>query len=250
MGFWSSETIEERIRKEKLIRPFVMSNLQNASYELSVGDEYFITSNGNVKIPLSPKQQFSIPPGQFALLITKEVVRVPKDAIGLISIKAKVKFAGLINVSGFHVDPTFQGKLKFAVYNAGSEPIPITEGAPLFMIWFADLDKPTGNVYDGEHARQHMITDDDVKKINSKMASPAALDKRLRKLEDRYKSTSYFVIGVMIAVVAALMISGINYFIQNVPDKTNNIQKQNYIETSDKVNPMTETPKSKPKDKQ
>ena len=65
--------------------------------------------------------QLVIPPGQFGLLITEEVVQVPMDAIAFISIKAGIKFRGLVNVSGFHADPGFSGKLKFAVYNAGSQ---------------------------------------------------------------------------------------------------------------------------------
>ena len=58
-------------------------------------------------------------PGQFAFLLTDEIVEVPDSAMALISIKAKIKWRGLINVSGFHVDPGFKGRLIFSVYNAG-----------------------------------------------------------------------------------------------------------------------------------
>ena len=51
--------------------------------------------------------------------MTKESIEVPLDALGLISIRSKYKLKGLINVSGFHVDPGFRGSLVFAVYNAG-----------------------------------------------------------------------------------------------------------------------------------
>ena len=54
-------------------------------------------------------QNLVIPPGQFGLILTNEVVTIPNDLIGFISIKAKIKFRGLINVSGFHVDPGFHG---------------------------------------------------------------------------------------------------------------------------------------------
>jgi dCTP deaminase len=48
---------------------------------------------------------------------------------------------GLINVSGFHVDPGFYGKLIYAVYNAGPSEIHLSRGTEMFLIWFADLDK-------------------------------------------------------------------------------------------------------------
>jgi len=66
-----------------------------------------------------PGEQFVIPPGQFAYLLTEEVVRIPSSAMGFISLKFGVKGPGLINVSGFHVDPGYWGRLVFSVYNAG-----------------------------------------------------------------------------------------------------------------------------------
>jgi hypothetical protein len=47
-------------------------------------------------------EAFTIPPGQFAFLLTKEVVSVPADALAFISIRVKTKFRGLVNVSGWH----------------------------------------------------------------------------------------------------------------------------------------------------
>lgn len=202
MSFWSSEKILSRIKSEQIVTPFKEKNLKSASYELNIGHEIFITSNGDVKRVLDENEQFSIPPGQFALLISSEVVKIPSDAIGLISIKASVKFSGLVNVSGFHVDPGFEGQLKFAVYNAGGKPIPITEGQPLFMIWFVDLDNPTTSLYNGEHNNQRGISDLDVKKINGKLASPSALNKRLKSLESKFKVIVYISTSIFIAVVS------------------------------------------------
>ncbi len=60
---------------------------------------------------------------------------------------------GLINVSGFHVDPGFKGKLLFSVYNAGTGPISMEKGEPYFLIWFAELALKDGekDTYNGEH---------------------------------------------------------------------------------------------------
>jgi dCTP deaminase len=66
-------------------------------------------------------------------------VTVPAAAIALISIRARTKFKGLVNVSGFHVDPGYRGQLTFAVFNAGPVPIHIRRGQPIFLIWYARL---------------------------------------------------------------------------------------------------------------
>lgn len=92
---------------------------------------------------LDDAEAFAIPPGQFAFLLTEESVTVPPDAIAFISIRAKLKFNGLIDISGFHVDPGYQGKLLFSVLNAGPKPIHLRQNQPVFLMWYADLDKTT-----------------------------------------------------------------------------------------------------------
>ena len=47
---------------------------------------------------------------------------------------------GLVNVSGFHVDPGWEGPLIFAVFNGGPSPVTVKRLDELFHIWFADLD--------------------------------------------------------------------------------------------------------------
>jgi dCTP deaminase len=48
----------------------------------------------------------------------------------------------LVNVSGFHVDPTFTGHLIFAVQNVGPNDIRLRYKEPAFMMLWATLSKP------------------------------------------------------------------------------------------------------------
>src|SRR5439155_20009152 len=149
--------------------------------------------------------QIAIPPGQFAFLITNEVVTVPNDALALISIKAGIKFLGLINVSGFHVDPGFKGRLKFSVYNAGSHYITLARAEPIFMIFFADLDKPAQPPYGGEHQGQMGITSREVTNLQGEVASPAALDERLKKLERSFDERWKIILGLAGTILLAVI---------------------------------------------
>jgi len=115
---------------------------------MRIGAELYVTPHDGVRDPgshtktsLKENQSFSIPPGQFAFLLTEEKVSIPVKAIGFISMKAKVKFKGLVNVSGFHVDPGYSGKLVFSAFNAGPSPIHLQRGMPLFLLWIADMDE-------------------------------------------------------------------------------------------------------------
>ena len=187
MAFWTSEKLKDKANQQTLIAPYDESRVKHGAYELSLGNEAFITSDDTQKKQiLQDGEQLLIPPGQLALLITKEEVRIPPDTIGFISIKAGIKFSGLVNVSGFHVDPGFSGKLKFSVYNAGSRNTVLSSGQNVFLLWFSELDRATSDTYKGEHSSQKEITSQDVMKIQGEVHSPAALDKRLTDLESSF----------------------------------------------------------------
>lgn len=187
MSFWSSEKLKDVLSQGKLIEPYDKEKDKDAikygAYELSLGSEAYLTSyEDNRKKVLSDGEQLVIPPGQFGLLLTEEKITIPNDAIGFISIKAGIKFRGLINVSGFHVDPGFSGKLKFSVYNAGSRDIVLQRKRRVFLLWLSDLDQPT-KPYAGEHAYQSEITPEDVMQISGKIASPGQLKKEIEDLK-------------------------------------------------------------------
>ncbi len=146
--FWSGETLKERL--PHLIEPFEQSRVDCAAYTLSVGPEVYVSPSSQETDPMAVTvcqlariKAFTIPPGQLAFLLTEETVTIPDDALAFISIRAKIKFRGLVNVSGFHVDPGYSGQLTFAVFNAGPIPIHLKRGQELFLIWYAGLDRKT-----------------------------------------------------------------------------------------------------------
>lgn len=147
MAFWSGEKLDSLL--PPLITPFDTNCIDCAAYTLSVGNDIFVTADQSpsvsvtqgVRITLKEKEQFIIPAGQFAYLHTQEIIRVPDNAVAFISMKATQKFKGLVNVSGFHVDPGWNGQLVFSVYNAGPAPVHLEQGMKLFLIWYCDLDR-------------------------------------------------------------------------------------------------------------
>jgi dCTP deaminase len=145
--FWGSKKLKAEL--PKLIPSFVEDRLDGAAYRLSVGQEVYVSPTGQPDDPrnkpktiLNPDAGFSVPPGQFGFILTEEAIAVPSNAMALISIRATYKFAGLVNVSGFHVDPGFSGKLLFSVFNAGPNPVHLSRGEECFLIWYASLTQP------------------------------------------------------------------------------------------------------------
>ncbi|NKC11843.1 MAG: deoxycytidine triphosphate deaminase [Gammaproteobacteria bacterium] len=146
--FWSGETLKKRL--PILVEPFATERVDCAAYTLAIGAELYVSPSDQSPEPtavtirtLTEGEAFTVPPGQFAFLVTQETVTVPDDAIAFMSIRTKVKFRGLVNVSGFHVDPGYRGQLTFAVFNSGPVPIHLKRGQPIFMMWYANLDRHT-----------------------------------------------------------------------------------------------------------
>jgi dCTP deaminase len=219
MAYLGSEKLKALIESKKVIYPLpdserMAKRIKNGAYELSLGNETFQTDSEDKKkkILTQEREQVIINPGQFALLLTEESVKIPENKIAFISIRAGIKLRGLINVSGFHVDPGFEGKLVFSVYNAGSSPISLEKGEPYFMIWFADLDVPNKNPdsYNGDHQGQTSIPLKYIDALNaSELASPNVLLEKIntnyQELNSKATTRSYiFRTGIGILIVVAL----------------------------------------------
>jgi dCTP deaminase len=219
MGFWSGETLKDRL--PTLVTPFDPERVDCSAYTLSMGREFYVSPNDETQDPqsvtirqLGNGEGFTIPPGQFAFLLSEEKVQIPNTALAFISIKAKIKWRGLINVSGFHVDPGFRGRLIFSVYNAGPVPVHLRQGQPMFLIWFANLDQPTALTRN--HPVQETFPPDLISGISGELQSFAGINKKIKDLDksltDRVHSiereqTYYRFIAIIIVALFVAMIS-------------------------------------------
>ncbi|MGM4925228.1 dCTP deaminase domain-containing protein [Tardiphaga sp. 804_B3_N1_9] len=155
MSFWDDDCWRVLGATRKVVQPFDSTRIEDAKYSLSVGDEVYVSDEASKKTPQKLKEGdgFAIDPGQFAFLLTEEIVNIPFDMLGFISIRATYKFYGLVNISGFHVDPGYEGKLIFSVFNAGPTRILLKRGEQIFSIWMAELKGPISRttVVKGHH---------------------------------------------------------------------------------------------------
>ncbi len=182
MAFWSSQTLETKLNG--LVDPANPDLIDCNAVTLRVGPEIFVTPHidevyTQTKRQLGTDEPFQIPPEQFAFILTEERVTIPAEAMALISMKATYKMQGLINVSGFHVDPGWDGPLIFAVFNAGPSPVHLQRGLPLFLIWFADLDAPSEKRKSGR--AEATIPPKLIAHLTNATDSLFALDKRLKE---------------------------------------------------------------------
>jgi len=130
-------------KKEIEIRPFDVEKLQGASYDLAIGGESLV-SKSDEKILLAPKSSISLhlDAGDFALVLTKEYVKMPLDIAGVIGMRSALARKGLILLAGMQIDPGFEGHLRFGLYNASPRRITLDYDDDLCMIEFHRLSGP------------------------------------------------------------------------------------------------------------
>lgn len=176
-------------------------HLYKASYDLHLGDEV-VKSTSDEPISLAKNNGvITIEPGEFALLHTYELIHIPKDLMAFISLRFSFKKKGLINISGFHVDPGYNDYLVFSVYNAGSRPICLRYHEPIFMIFYVTLTRQAAGEYgSGPGAK---FKSEDIELIKGPALTLIDLNNRLEKAEGQLR----LLIGLFITTIASAIIA-------------------------------------------
>ncbi|MDO9531114.1 MAG: hypothetical protein Q7O12_03155 [Deltaproteobacteria bacterium] len=214
--FWSTRDFKDRIKdilpKEKSsewVDGPKEERIQGSSLELSLGEEAFISSKKKLK-KLNSKDNFiKIAPGDFALLITEEYVQIPKECMGFISIKARHKLSGLINVSGFHVDPGFEGRLKFSLYNAGTAEVLLKYKDPTFILFITYI-RDGAKIYNKghDHFKQQHIEPKEMMPLLGAGIPIHEIAHRLGTVETAVKIYGGILIGILILILTKLFGGG------------------------------------------
>ncbi|MCK4351812.1 hypothetical protein KAW65_00200 [candidate division WOR-3 bacterium] len=199
----------EQLQKKHGILPIFVhgftltsGTFQSANCNLRIGESYYLSTNPRPQ-RFSNKHDIAImTPGEFAILTTYEYIYIPWDLIGLISVRFGYKNRGLVNISGFHVDPGFHGKLLFSLYNAGPKNIILKYKEPVFMIMFEEIKSEIYRGYEGPLVGQEDIPMDMLKTIAGPSVSLKSLEKKISLLEIKYRVLE----GIMIAIAGGLFI--------------------------------------------
>ena len=168
-----------------------------ASIDLHLGPEHFTTELGSTKRLTPDRPLVTVARGHFALLMTREHIEMPSNVLGFITMRYGYKRQGIINVSGFHVDPGFRGHLIYAVYNAGPSDLQFKLDDAVFSIFFSRLASTPSEKLIREP--QESISRDSVNDLSGgRSSSIVAVEARVAQLEV-FRSVA---IGAFIAIAA------------------------------------------------
>jgi dCTP deaminase len=234
MAFWSGEKLLAEVPARGIVDPYDPGKIDCSAYTLTLGHEFFVSPDyatpsresvsRSLKAPSQinlggslrnvPGGELVIPSGQFALLLTEEYVKIPYDAMGFISLKFGVKGPGLINVSGFHVDPGYEGKLIFSVYNAGPKSAHLQRGQDVFLLWLADLDRPSSFIKSAPANPTMSIPLDMISRADAPVHSIQQLSDRIETLGTQINL--FKKLGALVVAIASV-IGALTFFAPDEP---------------------------------
>lgn len=159
------ESLKKLCHEKKLITPYIADNIQPASIDLRLGDEFLKINSGYRQVEFGDTSRktlyhkykaptFKIGPHQFILATTIETVKIPHDCAAFVQGRSSIGRMGLFIQNAGWVDPGFQGQITLELYNASPVPIVLEAGRRICQLIIAKLDNTAVNPYRGKYQNQ------------------------------------------------------------------------------------------------
>jgi len=150
-GMVPKKLIELMIKCDVLLRNADINKVKGASYDLSLGDQYW--QDGKKKTLDNSNPFITLKPGDYVLVSSKEITQFPKDIAGRFDLTVSLFCQGLILSNGPQVDPGFEGRLFCLLFNTSSDSMTLKQGQHYATLEFIKLLEPTipySNKYQGK----------------------------------------------------------------------------------------------------
>jgi deoxycytidine triphosphate deaminase len=216
-GVLPSDEITYYAENHHLIEPFDRANLKPAGYELTVGDEYFLSGEFH-KIGPNDIPKITIPSFKVAVLKTGETLCLPRYLIARWNIRVKHAYSGLLWVGGPQVDPGYVGHLFCPIYNLSDRPVVLQPGEAIALMDFVkttpfDSTKPASELIRYPCPPKRLIIEDyRIDELRSALFTRAGeklaeLDESIRTLETRFITFTQISFGIFALAIAVAVAS-------------------------------------------
>lgn len=133
-----------------LLSPIKHENVRGASYDLTIGDEIYLSkvkkSSFLETTKLDLNQTFEIAAHEICFILTEENIQLPKNIAAKISLRMTHIYKGLVLTTQPPFDPGYNGKAIVMVHNLSSQSIHLKRGERIASIEFFELKEASTNV--------------------------------------------------------------------------------------------------------
>lgn len=236
----------------KFIDPVNISNIKSASYDLTLGDEYYICSD--TEAPdikrLAPGEDLIVPPRATFFVISREKLCIPRDICANVSLAFGLIKKGIVFAVQPPIDPGYHGAIIALMHNMSDERIVLNYGRHILNVVYHKLisEVPVEDSYKGDydditlgkfcttavtHSAIVNLTDEAKKACSqAKDASEKAADASEKAKEASHKtlSTIITIITILLAVMTALMTAATIFLSIQVSKSSTSIPTSQYVQ--------------------
>ena len=163
----SSQGLREKLGKEIIIREIEDHQIQPASIDLRLADEFMLIDENHheiidLKTPIKYREikadTIIIPPKSFILAKTMEYIEIPLDHVAFVEGRSSIGRLGLFIQNAGWIDPGFKGTITLELFNACNVPIKLEAGRRICQIVFVTMDRKLDVGYQGKYLGQVSVT--------------------------------------------------------------------------------------------
>lgn len=146
------------------IDPFEAKQIQPASYDPRVGAQGISTTSKRV-INIEEKGYFELRDGDFAVVLTREVLSFNDSYTARIGLRSKYARKGIIATTGPQIDLGFNGRLKIGITNLSPHSIAMPFEDDFITIEIHKLHMPCQKPYAGDYQDDTELSPRDIEAV-------------------------------------------------------------------------------------
>lgn len=184
-----------------LIKKGNEKSISNASYDMSLGDEYFY--GGKIK-SLSEKDPFlMIEPYDYVIASCEELINFPRDIVAKFDVSVDLFCQGIILSNSTQVDPGFKGKLFCLLFNTSNKVVCIKRREHFVTLDFQKLLEAT-TPYSGRFSGKESI----IYYLPNNVMQGALneLKKEIEQLKNESKNMQNMYMSILALILAVIAI--------------------------------------------
>lgn len=138
--------IEKLCKENELLKPYDLKRIKYASYDLTVGEEYRLSHEKEMR-KISKNGVVEIPPNGVCFVLAEERVKLPNDVCAFIFSRHRAVKEGFLMHPQPPFDPGYEGAVYVLFHNLTSETVRIERGEHLATIVFLKVSPSLKEVY-------------------------------------------------------------------------------------------------------
>jgi deoxycytidine triphosphate deaminase len=175
-------------------------NISGASYDLSLGDEFFY--GGRIHSLGDSEPILLIEPYDYAIVTTHERSNLPRDICARFDLSVSLFAQGIILSNGPQVDPGFRGPLFCLLFNTSSSPVLLKRRQHYATLEFHKLVEPT-YLYQGPYQAKSLLS---YLPGNAARGAINELKKELEQVREASRNLQSITLAILSLILAVIAV--------------------------------------------